>query len=209
MSQTLEDQALALAGLFQAAALVRQIAHEGQCDDASFETSIRSLFETDPDTTLDVFGGQLGNLQLGLDTLSAIMAQRNRPEDAEILRYTLGLVQLEGQLRKRTDMLEVIGSRIDQARHTANHFGYHHGNLMANLASVYSDTLSTFRQRIQVTGNPAVLQREENAARIRALLLAGIRSAVLWRQCGGRRWRLLFQRRKLIDLASNLAKQAR
>jgi len=33
--------------------------------------------------------------------------------------------------------------------------------------------------------------------KIRALLLAGIRSAMLWRQCGGSRWRFIFFRRKI------------
>jgi high frequency lysogenization protein len=73
---------------------------------------------------------------------------------------------------------------------------------------VYADTISTFRLRIQVSGNPSVLQREENAAKVRALLLAGIRSAVLWRQTGGRRWQLIFARKKVIRLAGELAEEA-
>lgn len=43
------------------------------------------------------------------------------------------------------------------------------------------------------------LQDSRNADKVRALLLAGIRSAMLWRQLGGRRWQLLFSRRKLLD----------
>jgi high frequency lysogenization protein len=31
--------------------------------------------------------------------------------------------------------------------------------------------------------------------------LAGIRSAILWRQCGGRRMQILLGRRKLLDAA--------
>ncbi|EMP55680.1 lysogenization regulator [Marinobacter santoriniensis NKSG1] len=209
MSRSLHDQTLALAGLFQAAALVQQIAHRGQCSEASLETSIRSLFATNPDSTLDVFGGELTDIREGLETLAAIMGQQSKPEDVEILRYTLNLVHLEAKLRRHRDMLDVIGSRIDQARHTASHFGYTHPNLISNLASVYTDTISTFRQRIQVTGNPTVLQREENAAKVRALLLAGIRSAVLWHQSGGRRWQLLFVRRKIIQHARELAEQSR
>ncbi len=42
------------------------------------------------------------------------------------------------------------------------------------------------------------LQQTDNAAKIRALLLAGIRSARLWRQLGGHRWQLIFSRRKLL-----------
>ncbi|WP_303289340.1 high frequency lysogenization protein HflD [Marinobacter sp. SS5-14b] len=204
MSRSLHDQTLALAGLFQAASLVRQVAHHGSCNEESLETCIRSLFASDPASTLDVYGGELSDIREGLDALSTSLAQQSRPQDAEILRYVLNLMQLESSLKRSPDMLEVIGNRIDQARHTAGHFGYTHSNLIGNLASIYSDTISTFRLRIQVSGNPQVLQQEENAAKVRALLLAGIRSAVLWRQSGGRRWQLIFNRKKVINHAREL-----
>ncbi|MBW0146544.1 high frequency lysogenization protein HflD [Marinobacter arenosus] len=208
MSRTLNDQTLALAGVFQAANLVQQIAHNGQCSEASLETCIRSLFATDPASTLDVYGGDLADIREGLVTLSAVLSEQSKQQDIEVLRYVLNLIHLESKLNRRPDMLDVIGSRIDQARHTASHFGYTHGNLISNLASVYADTISTFRLRIQVSGNPTVLQQEENAAKVRALLLAGIRSAVLWRQTGGRRWQLIFARKKVIRHARELAEQA-
>ncbi|GGC73839.1 high frequency lysogenization protein HflD [Marinobacter halophilus] len=204
MSRSLHDQTIALAGLFQAASLVRQIAHNGSCNEESLETCIRSLFATDPASTLDVYGGELSDIREGLDALSTSLAQQSRPQDVEILRYVLNLIQLESKLKRNSDMLEVIGSRIDQARHTASHFGYIHSNLISNLASIYGDTISTFRLRIQVSGNPQVLQQEENAAKVRALLLAGIRSAVLWRQSGGHRWQLIFSRKKVIHHAREL-----
>ncbi|MBW4933511.1 high frequency lysogenization protein HflD [Marinobacter sp. F4206] len=208
MSRTLNDQTLALAGVFQAANLVQQIAHNGQCTEASLETCIRSLFATDPASTLDVYGGDLADIREGLVTLSSVLSEQSKQQDIEVLRYVLNLIHLESKLNRRPDMLDVIGSRIDQARHTASHFGYTHGNLISNLASIYADTISTFRLRIQVSGNPTVLQQEENAARVRALLLAGIRSAVLWRQTGGRRWQLIFARKKVIRHARELAEQA-
>ncbi|WP_323750681.1 high frequency lysogenization protein HflD [Marinobacter sp.] len=204
MSRTLHDQTLALAGLFQAASLVQQVAHKGTCDAESLETSIRSLFATDPASTLDVYGGELSDIQEGLNALSTSLAQQSRSQDVETLRYVLNLVQLESKLNSSPDILNVISNRIEQARHTASHFGYNHSNLISNLASIYTDTISTFRLRIQVSGNPQVLQQDENAAKVRALLLAGIRSAVLWRQCGGRRWQLIFARKKVINHAREL-----
>jgi high frequency lysogenization protein len=41
------------------------------------------------------------------------------------------------------------------------------------------------------------LQNENLAAKIRVLLFAGVRAAVLWQQCGGKRWHLLFQRKRI------------
>ena len=66
MSRSIHDQTLALAGVFQASALVQQIAHSGQCAESSFETCLRSLFATQPETTLDVFGGELKDPLQGL-----------------------------------------------------------------------------------------------------------------------------------------------
>ena len=208
MSKSITDQTLALAGVFQAATLVSQVAHQGNCAESTLETCLQSLFVTDPDNTLEVYGGELMNLREGLDALTKILSNQTRQQDMDILRYSLNLIQLESTLTRNPDMLAAIGQRINPARHTANHFGYVHGNLISNLASVYQDTISTFRQRIQVTGNPTVLQRDENAAKVRALLLAGIRSAVLWRQTGGRRWQLIFRRRKIAATARALAEQA-
>lgn len=208
MSRSIHDQTLALAGVFQAANLVQQIANNGNCNQTSLETCLRSLFATDPANTLDVYGGELTDVREGLVTLSTVMSDQKKQQDIEVLRYVLNLIHLESKLNRHNDMLEVIGSRIEQARHTASHFGYVHPNLISNLASIYADTISTFSLRIQVSGNPSLLQRDENAAKVRALLLAGIRSAVLWRQSGGRRWQLVLSRRKVILHARELAEQA-
>ncbi len=48
-------------------------------------------------------------------------------------------------------------------------------------------------------GEPALLKNAEVANRIRALLLAGIRAAVLWRQVGGSRLKLLFGRKRIVQ----------
>ena len=72
------------------------------------------------------------------------------------------------------------------------------------LAGIYLDTLGTFRFRIRVQGEPARLQDEDNAARIRALFLAGVRAAFLWHQLGGRRWRLLFQRKQQLEILESI-----
>jgi high frequency lysogenization protein len=70
--------------------------------------------------------------------------------------------------------------------------------VIAACGALYQDTISTFRLRIQVQGDMRFLQQAGNAARIRALLLTGIRSARLWRQLGGHRWQLVFSRSKLL-----------
>jgi high frequency lysogenization protein len=48
-----------------------------------------------------------------------------------------------------------------------------------------------------VQGDPRHLHAPDNQNRIRALLLAGIRAAWLWRQVGGSRWKILLGRKQL------------
>ncbi len=76
--------------------------------------------------------------------------------------------------------------------------------MISNLASIYLDVISPIGPRIQVTGTPAVLQQTANQHKVRALLLSGIRCAVLWRQVGGRRRHLIFGRKKMIEQAQIL-----
>ncbi|MEQ6885120.1 high frequency lysogenization protein HflD [Salicola sp. Rm-C-2C1-2] len=203
MSASLRDQTLALAGIFQAASLVHETATKGQCQQEPLETTIQSLFQTDPSNTLDVYGDLYG-LREGLKTLSRAMSEQPAGQDAQILRYSLSLVQLEARLRNQKDMMDTVGERIEQARRSVEHFGATHTNVLRNLASIYQDTLGTFRIKINVNGHRQYLEIEENAARIRACLLAGIRSAVLWRQLGGRRWQLIFRRKRHVAIADGI-----
>src|SRR5690606_8876653 len=94
----------------------------------------------------------------------------------DALRYAMNLITLERQLAKRDDMLSVLGQRLDRTQQQIGHFGLLHDNVMASLGSAYQDTLSTLRLRIQVHGDVRHLQQPDVANRIRALLLAGIRS---------------------------------
>ncbi|HBZ98209.1 MAG TPA: lysogenization regulator HflD, partial [Pseudomonas sp.] len=139
------------------------------------------------------------NLRDGYRALVGALERDSSSLQREPLRYALAMIGLERQLDKRGDMLQVIGSRLDQIQQQVEHFGLTHENVVASFGGLYQDTLSTFRQRIQVQGDMRHLQQSDNAAKIRALLLSGIRSARLWRQLGGHRWQLIFSRRKLLD----------
>jgi len=76
--------------------------------------------------------------------------------------------------------------------------------VIANLAGIYADTVSQIPPKIMVSGDSSVLSNPDNADKIRAILLAGIRSAVLWAQLGGNRWQILFNRRTFIEQARRL-----
>lgn len=194
----IQEQLVALGAVFEAAVLADKIARTGQVSEASMSCMLGSLLVRDPKNTLDVYGGDDLNLRDGYRALIASLERNPAALQREPLRYALALIGLERQLDKRDDMLQVMGSRLDQIQQQVEHFGLVHDNVIAACGGLYQDTISTFRQRIQVHGDMRFLQQPNNAAKIRALLLAGIRSARLWRQLGGHRWQLVFSRGKLL-----------
>lgn len=194
----IQEQLVALGAVFEAAVLADKIARTGQVSEASMGCMLGSLLVRDPKSTLDVYGGDDLNLRDGYRALISSLERNPSALQREPLRYALAMVGLERQLDKRDDMLQVMGSRLDQIQQQVEHFGLVHDNVIAACGGLYQDTISTFRQRIQVHGDMRFLQQPNNAAKIRALLLAGIRSARLWRQLGGHRWQLVFSRSKLL-----------
>ena len=194
----LDEQLLALGGVFTAAALADRIARSGQAPEAQLSCLLGSLLVRDPQNTLEVFGGDDINLREGYRALIGALERDPSTLQREPLRYALSMLGLERQLAKRDDLLDTIGKRLPQIQSQVEHFGPAHENVIAACGALYQDTLSTLRQRIQVHGDMRNLQQPNNASKIRALLLAGIRSARLWRQLGGHRWQLVISRRKLL-----------
>ncbi|HEY7885718.1 MAG TPA: high frequency lysogenization protein HflD [Cellvibrionaceae bacterium] len=199
-----QDITLAAAGILQAAALVEQLARTGFVPTDPYQTSIESLFDLNPPDTLSVYG-EVANLRLGLETLQSFLVS-SRQLQGDTLRYATGILHLQAKLAKHPDMLQVMGTRLAQAADQAQHFSSTHDNVIANLGDLYSSTISTFRFRIQVSGDPSYLQQQRIANQIRALLLAAIRSATLWQQVGGSRLQILFNRKTLLDTTEKLLK---
>lgn len=193
-----QQRLLALCGIFEAAALVDRLAKTGQISEAPLGCLLGSLLVRNPRDTLEVYGGDHYNLRDGARALAGALERNPQQLPRETLRYAVALIALERQLARRSDMLQVIGSRLQQIEQQVELFGITHDNVIAACAALYQDTLSTFRQRIQVHGEMRFLQDTRNAEKIRALLLAGIRSAMLWRQLGGRRWQLLLGRKRML-----------
>ena len=203
MQHTLSERTLALAGIYQACRLVGKIAHEGLADLAAQDVCIRSLFVTDPADTAAVYGGSdniVNNLYLGLTTLIEQFAQPDK-RDIELTRYVITVMALERKLIKNPALLQMISAGIDKATAQAEHFSPSHENVIANLADLYINTISRLTPRVIVKGEHGHLSNPANANRVRVLLLAALRSAILWHQCGGNRWQLLFQRKKIIAAA--------
>lgn len=198
MANTLFDRTIAFAGICQSVKLVQEIARKGSCDNDALSASLNSIILTNPSSTLEVFGNE-ENLTIGLNTL--INELDNSPGGSELTRYLINLLALERKLSGRRDSLAQLSDRIETVQRQVQHFELLDDQMISNLASIYLDTISPLGPRIQVTGNPTQLQQTGVQHKVRALLLAGIRGAVLWRQVGGKRRHLIFGRKQMIEQA--------
>lgn len=203
MSRSLSDKVLALAGVVQAATLVNEIATAGRADELPLQATLGSIIRIEADDVPQIFGGIPG-LDYGLRRLTGLLGTAHDPSDVVVLRYTLSLLQLQGKIMDRRALQDVLSSGIQRAQTQMQHFGPSHSNVLAGLADIYVHTAGTVKPRIMITGNPLHLQNQRLVNLVRSVLLGGLRAAVLWRQCGGSRWALLFMRASLQREAQRL-----
>lgn len=204
------QQTIALAAIFQAASLVEQLARTGEIPTADLEMLIASLLKQNPDSFDDIYGS-IPNLQAGYNGICKLMGSDESPLNPaapsikpEAMRYAVSIIHLESRLRKNSAMMDELGRSIQNSVRQVEHFHISHESVIGSLADTYQKTLSTLSFRIKVTGNPQILQNSLNANKVRTLLLAGVRAAILWRQVGGRRWHLLLNRKRYIKDAQDL-----
>ena len=197
-----QDRVIALGGIFQAARLARDIARTGVCDAQAFDSSRDSLFDFEPESVAAVFGGRRGVIY----GLRALLKQLDRPDqrELEIARYVISLVNLADRLLARTDRMQPLYAKLTAFDGKHGQFELGDSVRHEQLAQIYQDEISTLGPRIMIRGEPLQLQNPDNATRIRVALLAGIRAAVLWRQAGGKKWRLLLSRRSIARVAREL-----
>lgn len=207
----MKDITITLAAICQVAYQVQHVSRTGHITDEDFSILLKSIIETSPVNTLAVYGGQLDNIKKGLEVLinhlsndkaSADGAKENK--DPELTRYIISLINLERRLAKQPQQLNALGERINATERQLDHYSLTSDTLIASFASIYSDIISPLGHKIQVTGEPSILKQSVNQYKIRALLLAGIRAAVLWRQVGGKRRHILFNRKKIVETAKAL-----
>jgi high frequency lysogenization protein len=186
----------------QALALVRAIALRGSCDFTQMRTSLASTLRIDADSPEAIYGG-VGNLKLGLETLVRQFEPGSK-RDLSLTRMAVTVLRLERAVSKRASLKHALRVGLEEMSPMIEQLESGNVDLCARLAKLYSENISPLRPRIMVEGNSNFLQQPTQVNQIRALLLAAIRSAVLWRQLGGSPWRMLFRQREYAMLARGL-----
>lgn len=208
MNSAIRDQTIALAGMYQAVRLVQQTAQGERRDADATRACIRSILNTDPESAIDVYGDSRA-LMLGLEVTTGQLGNDSTQRDMALTGYVITLMHLERKLNRNTDLMKALATGIDRIKGQIKSVDEVDPDIIAALAAVYRDTISTLQPRIMVKGEESVLRNSDSKNMIRALLLAGIRAAVLWKQRGGNRMRLILQRKQILDCCGELLGEAR
>ncbi len=193
------ERTMAFAGILQAIGQVQYLARHGESDKEALAATLNTILVTEPESTADVYqdkailnkGYQLIQNQLG----------DGKNKDVETTRYLVGVLTLERKLARSPNGLGMLAERINQVHRQLAHFAITDEQVLANFASIYSDIISELGPKLQISGNPDCLKQPQVQHKIRALLLAAMRSAVLWRQLGGKRRHLVFARKAIFETA--------
>jgi len=199
------ERTIALAALVQSLKLVQQLASLGQTEQHPESVLLDSLFRFDADDVETIYGGTetVGrSLDRGLRELLALLG--HGPRDPAIARMGQTLLGLERAFVRHPEAGERVQSQLRDIERQRQHLGAMHPTVINRLGDLYVDQVSPLAQRVLVQGNPVYLGQPQIIAEVRALLLCGLRAAVLWRQLGGSRLDFLLRRGAMIETAQGL-----
>lgn len=192
------NQTIALAAVCQAALLVSD-ASKGKPINKEVATQLfQGVMVTSPDSIFDVYQN-IQDLRGGCESMLKQMSGRTDRRDMELTRYVAGMMALSKKLMNSAKAQQHLTDTIEQISRRLDHFDISSDSVMCNFADGYSKAISPLGQKIQVMGDPNVLTQDVVQNRIRAILLAGVRAAVLWRQMGGKRRQFIFNRKQILQ----------
>lgn len=197
----IEERTIALAGVLQACSQVQALARDGAQNDAVADASLKSILVLDAVNTPAVYGG-IDGVRTGLLMLKDGVLNSTKANEVEVLRYTMSLLLLQNQLYRDTAKFTEFANQIERLS-AVDADGY-----IGACSEVYQSNVSVMRPQIIVQGEQGFLERADIPPKIRALLLAGFRSAVLWQQKGGGKFKLVWQRTRMSNIAEQLLASA-
>jgi len=198
--KTIPNQALALSGVFQAVYICKSLATTGRCDSDDLSATLASILTMNSDNVIDAYGGSAAGMRRGLRLLKSQFGGLDQARDLDLARYALSLVHLSSNVMADSATLAALGTGITRSK--SLELDITDSIMINNLAELYKNCISHLSPRIMVSGDPEFLNDEKVAASIRASLLGGLRSVVLWKQCGGSRPKLVLARTSYVRAAN-------
>ena len=207
MARNYKNITIALAALFQQASLVHTFAQTGTISNEHLSLAVSSILNTTPKHTLDIYGNNAHNLELGFRELMKIFSRKNKVISKQVFSYVLDILAVERSLHRSQKSKQNLRTALDIVKQQAEFFGQDSAEFIDKTATVYIDNISKLPPRIHVLGKAEIISEAKNIAIIRTLLLAGVRAALLWRQNGGKRWQLFFSRKESHQAIKDLLGQ--
>ncbi len=191
------SQTIALAAMCQSALMIQHVSKGVILDKNSFIGLLNGIITTEPQSVFDVYGS-VDELSDGAKLLQLQLSGNATKKDIEVTRYLAGIMSISKKLLNNPNALTALKDKIDDIQRRLTHFELDDPSVIQNFADCYSEVISPLSQKIQVIGNPALLQQSNIQHKVRALLLSGVRAAVLWRQMGGKRRDFIFNRKSVL-----------
>lgn len=198
---SMAGRVLALAGMLQALAQVRQLAETGSSETARVKPIADSIFRIDSPSVTAVYGNRHA-LSRGLSDLKSYLS--DEAKDEILSKMAVTVLQLERRFIEDSSTVNAVQTGIRDLHNAAEASDVSDPDVLRKLGDLYSRTISKLKPNIMVQGNPQYLNRPDVVAEIRALLLGAIRAAVLWRQMGGTLWDFLLRRKAMIRAIESL-----
>ena len=208
-----EHQNIALCAVAQCAALVHELAIGKEIRQSQLASAINPLLILNPESVEQVYPN-LESLTLGFSTLQSILGSNRLKQNSQIRRYITEILILRKSLSKNMIMqsvvraglsnLEPIRPSLIDCMQTNQQEINEQNYTFEEISSLYRKTLSTLKHRIKVAGKVKFLKNEIVSNKIRGLLFAGVRSAVLWHQLNGRYWRLFIYNKRISNTVSDI-----
>jgi len=223
--RNLHDQTIALAAIYQAIKSINELATTGSSSEHDIQVCINSLFIFDSPTTESIYES-IVSLKSGLiglvkqlngeaylsepdqDTSPIKTPKELQKMNLALAQYAIGVMHLQKKLAKNQTILETVTARLESAKRQSELFtSTMHENVLANIADIYAEAISPLAAKIMIQGEQIHLSNPQNVNKIRSLLLAAVRAAILWNQLGGRRWHIIFRRNKILAMAKSILEQ--
>lgn len=202
-NQAYINKTIALAGVQQCLQQVQKIAWTGEYDKQDVDTCLASLFVLNPDNYADVYGSS-HNLRTGLESLQISFTEKRNKEARERTRYMVSLMLLAKKVQSSQQLLQQISTTLSLLDEAATDIENQREHITQRIAQLYQNAISNLTPRVIVYGKTELLSDQENAATIRSLLFAGLRSIILWHQAGGSQLNLLLGKAKYLQTIQQL-----
>ena len=185
--KNIDEQTIALAGLYQSCYVVSNIAWKGEYNEQDLLPLIKFILKIDSTIVKDIYI-DIDNIKSGFIYLKKQIIGDIFTRSSETRRYIESLKILSNHLMSDQKTVTLMQNLLKELKENTADLTI--DEKAEKLSEIYQKTLSKFEPRIIVNGENKYLTDPIQASRIRTALFAGVRATLLWEQLGGSKWKL-------------------